>query len=124
LKQQKSMAHVFAVKETSRNASQIIECRGSAIGGWRRQGQCFKRAFSRRYSRSLSEGSSGGDEKGAHEERESFSVASRFSVASTSRRRVAFHTRMILQVCSWGTFPDEMSCCWIRVATCAAELIT
>src|SRR6185437_3712607 len=47
LKQQESMAHVFAVNESSRNASQIIERDSLAIRGRRRKGQCFKRAFSR-----------------------------------------------------------------------------
>jgi hypothetical protein len=105
--EQESMARI-AAEIRPYNGSHIIE----RPGGWkavsrRREIQCLECAFP-----SLGEGSRSarGDEKGAHEQNERFSVA--------------FHRTNDPPGCSWGTFRNQMSCCWIRVATSAAELIT
>src|SRR6185437_12872868 len=108
LVQQESMARRIGIEIGTHNCSQIIERRrGRKVVGRRWEIQWLECAFA-----GLGECSSAGsgDEKGAHQQRESFSVA--------------FHTKNDPPGCSWGTFPDEMSCCWNRVATCAAELIT
>jgi hypothetical protein len=111
--QQESVAHVFAVNKSSRNASQIIQRDRLALGGRRREIQLLKRAFPALGERSSG---SGGDEKDGHQQTQDFSVA--FHKSMVSLRRSSGEQLL------GGTLQNEMSCCWSQVARCAAELVT
>src|SRR6185437_1614268 len=114
LVQQESMARRIGIEIGTHNCSQIIERRrGRKVVGRRWEIQWLECAFA-----GLGECSSAGsgDEKGAHQQRELF---------------CGFLKDVRLFIRRWSSgvvlgehCRNEMSCCWNRVATCAAELIT